>query len=301
MNAAGTSSFAPLDWALLLGTGLMWGSSFLMITVGLDDFPPTTVVWLRLLFGAVTLALLPGSRTRLRVRRDWGPVAVLAVVWMAVPLTLFPLAQQTIDSSLAGMINGSTPLFTAVFAVLFFRGRPTRPTVLGLLVGFLGVVVIAAPTIAGGGTAAAVAMAIGASICYGMAFNLSGPLQARNGALPVIFRAMVIAVALTAPAGALGLVGSTPTASGIAAMLGLGVVSTGLGFACFTLLLGRVGASRASVTTYLQPAVALLLGGLVAGDVVHPAALVGVVLVLGGAFLTSRGRSPSPRDDAQVG
>lgn len=286
-------SFAPLDWALLLGTGLMWGSSFLLIAIGLADFPPATVTWFRLLLGAATLALFPGARKALAVRRDWGLIAVLGIIWMAVPLSLFPIAQQTIDSSLAGMINGSTPLFTAVFAVLFFQGRPTRPTVVGLVVGFLGVVTIAAPSLSGGATAAAVAMTLGASLCYGMSFNLTGALQARNGALAVIFRAMAISVVLTTPAGVAGLVGSEPSGDGIAAMAVLGVASTGIGFAAFTHLVGRVGAPRASVTTYLQPAVALLLGVLVLGEVVHPLALVGVVLVLGGAFLTSRGRRPA--------
>src|SRR5699024_3939368 len=101
------------DWLLIVLVAVMWGSSFLLIKIGLADLAPTAVAWLRLAFGAAALALVPAARKPLRHRRDWGLVAVLGVVWMAVPFTLFPIAEQTISSALAGMINGATPLFTA--------------------------------------------------------------------------------------------------------------------------------------------------------------------------------------------
>lgn len=283
------TSFTPLDWALLVGAGVMWGSSYLLIRIGLVDFAPETVAWLRLLFGAATLTLLPGARRALRHKQDWWLVVVLGLVWMAIPFVLFPVAQQYIDSALAGMVNGAAPLFTAVIAVLWFRNRPSAQVVAGLLVGFLGVLAIAVPSVTGSATLLGILLVLAATVFFGVAFNLSGPLQRRNGALPVIWRAELVGLAATTPTGVYGLTESTPTWGGLGAMVVLGTLSTGVAFYFFVTLVGRVGATRASVTVYLGPVVAIALGALVAGERVHPVALGGAALVLLGAYLTSRG------------
>ncbi|MEX5272239.1 DMT family transporter [Kocuria sabuli] len=289
----GPVSFTARDWFLLLAAALMWGGSFLLIKLGLEDFPPATVAWLRLAFGAATLALLPAARTPLRHRRDWWPVAVLGVVWMAVPFVLFPLAEQTISSALAGMINGAAPLFTAVIAVAWYRRWPDRRLLTGLGVGFLGVIAVNLPALDGGASLSGVAMVLAATVLYGVAFNLTGPLEHRNGALPVIWRAELIAMAVLTPPGLIGLTDSTPTPAGLAAMATLGALSTGVAFACFALLIGRVGAARASITVYLVPIVAILLGAGVAAEPVAPLSVAGITLVLVGAYLASG----SPRRD----
>src|SRR5687767_1745410 len=93
--------FTPLDWGLLAGVALTWGSSFLFIDIGVDHFEPGLVALLRIVFGALTLAVIPAARRSIR-REDWPLVALLGVIWMAVPFVLFPYAQERIDSSLAG-------------------------------------------------------------------------------------------------------------------------------------------------------------------------------------------------------
>lgn len=303
---ARTRSYSAVDWVLLVGVGLMWGASFLFIKFGVSDFAPTTVAWLRLLFGAVTLALLPGARAKLRYRKDWGLVAVLGLTWMAVPFVLFPVAEQTIGSALAGMINGAAPLFTVIIAALWFRHRPTPLVVVGLLIGFLGVVTVSLPSVAGQAALLGIGLVLLATVFYGVAFNLSGPLENRNGALAVIWRAQLVALVATTPTGLLGLNDSTPTWAGFTSLIALGAVSTGIAFACFVTLVGRVGAPRASVTTYLVPVVAVVLGALVAQESIHPLSLVGIALVLLGAFLTSlRGKrrqhqsTPDHRESAE--
>lgn len=282
--------FASRDWLLLASVALMWGSSFLLITIGLADFPPATVAWLRIAFGALTLAVFPAARAPLRHRGDAGLVAVLGLVWMAVPFVLFTFAQQHIPSALAGMINGSAPLFTAAFAALWFRHALDPRLLAGLGVGFVGVVAIGLPNVQGSATLAGVGMALAASMFYGMAFNLSGPLQQRNGALPVIWRAQLVALVVVAPFGVPGLASSTPTAGGVLAMVALGGLGTGVGFVFFTVLVGRVGAPRASVTTYLIPVIALALGAGLAGESVALLSLAGVVLVLLGAAIATTSR-----------
>lgn len=288
------SPFALRDWACLVAVAAMWGSSFLLIKIGLEDFSPATVAWLRILFGALALAVLPGARAPLRHRGDWGRVVLLGLVWMAIPFVLFTVAQQHIPSALAGMINGAAPLFTATFAVLIFGGVLTSRLLVGLGVGFLGVVAIGLPNVQGSASLTGILLVLGATVFYGIAFNLSGPLQARNGALPVIWRAQLVALVVVAPFGAPDLVDATPTVPGVLAMVALGALGTGVAFALFTVLVGSVGAPRASVTTYLMPVIALGLGACLAGESVAPLSLVGVVLVLVGAFVATTSRRQVP-------
>ena len=140
--------FGPTEWGLLAAAAGIWGSSFLFIAVGLDNFEPGLVTWLRILLGAFGLALAPASRRPVD-REDWPRIATIGVLWVAIPFTLFPLAQRTIDSSVAGMLNGAMPLMTAAVAALLLWKRPDRRQVGGLLIGFVGVVAISLPSLRG--------------------------------------------------------------------------------------------------------------------------------------------------------
>ncbi len=283
-----TAAFTPRDWALLAGVALMWGSSFLLIEVGLRHLEPTAVTLLRVLFGALTLACVPAARRPI-ARADWRAVAVLGTVWIAAPFTLFPLAQESISSSLAGMVNGAAPLFTMLVAAVWARRVPTGRQLVGLGVGFAGVVAINLPALQGAdATALGAAMVLLATLFYGVAFNLAVPLEERNGALPVIWRAQLVALVLVSGPGIVGVAGSTWSWSSMFAMVVLGALSTGLAFAFFTMLVGRVGAARGSVTVYFIPVVAIVLGVLLGDESVALVALVGTALVLLGAYLTSR-------------
>lgn len=218
---------------------------------------------------------------------------MLGLVWMAVPFVLFTVAQQHIPSALAGMINGAAPLFTAAFAALWFRQALGARLLTGLGVGFVGVLAIGLPNVEGTASLVGIVLVLGATVLYGIAFNLSGELQRRNGALPVIWRAQLVALVAVAPFGAPGLADSTPTLPGLLAMVALGALGTGVAFAPFTMLVGRVGAPRASVTTYLIPVIALGLGVALAGESVAPLSLAGIVLVLIGAYVATSSRRRS--------
>ena len=139
-------AFAALDWLLLIGAALMWGASFLLIDLGLGSLHPAAVAWLRLLFGAATLACVPAARAAVP-RREWPSIVLLGGVWMAGPLLLFPVAQQWVASSLAGMINGAAPLFTVAIGAAWYRVAPRGWQLAGLLTGFAGIVAIFLPTV----------------------------------------------------------------------------------------------------------------------------------------------------------
>jgi drug/metabolite transporter (DMT)-like permease len=281
-------AFESSDWALLVFVAATWGASFLLIDIGVDHFAPAVVALLRLAFGAATLAAVPAARRGVP-RSAWPAIALLGVTWMAAPFVLFGVAQQSIDSSLAGMLNAAAPLFTAVVAALVARRLPSRRRAGGLMIGFLGVLAITWPSLGGAhATAAGAGLVIAATALYGIAFNVAGPLQQRHGALPVIWRAELVAVALVAPLGIATLSGSAFAWSSLAAVAALGALGTALAFVAFATLAGRVGSTRASVTVYFLPAVAIALGALFRDETIAGVSLLGTVLVTAGAYVTSR-------------
>lgn len=280
--------FAPLDWGLFTAIGLIWGSSFLLIDIGLDHFHPGFITWARVSLGAVVLMALPRSRGRVE-RADWRRLVVLSVVWVTVPFTLFPLAEEHITSAVTGMLNGAVPFFAGLIGGLFFDRVPRGPQRLGILVGFVGIVLVSLGSGGGGGNAAiGVLMVLVATFCYGLATNLATGITQRLGSLVVTSRMLALASIWTAPFGLWGLARSEFAWSSAAAVGVLGVFGTALAYAFMGTLVSRVGATRASFITYLIPVVALLLGVVFRDDTVEAIALVGVVLVIGGAVLASR-------------
>lgn len=277
----------------------MWGSSFLFIAFGLEQLEPGLVAFLRVAFGAATLAAFRRARAPVG-RSEWPAIALLGLVWMAVPFVLFPVAQQSIDSSLAGMLNAAAPLFTAAVATVLLRRLPDRLPLVGLVIGFIGVVAVTAPAASGAdATALGAGLVLLATLLYGIAINLAVPLQRRHGALPVLLRAQLVALVLVTPIGVGGVPGSSLAWSSMLAVAALGAFGTGLAFVAFTTLAGRVGATRGSVAIYFVPVVAIVLGVLVRDESVAAISLFGAALVILGAYLTSRA-GPRPVQKAPL-
>ena len=289
-TAHGTSvhAYTLEDWGILALIALIWGSSFLFMEIGLRAFAPGVVTLARIGLGTATLALLARARTPVD-REDWGRIALLGTVWMAIPLTLFPIAQQWIDSSVAGMINGAMPIFAAAWSAYLLRRLPGWRQMLGIGIGFLGIVLVFLPELqASADTALGALVALFAVTFYGLATNLAVPLQQKYGAAPVVLRAQMVALLLVLPFGLWQLGESTWSWESALAMIPLGILGTGLAIVLMATLAGRVGAPRASIAIYFLPLVAVVLGVVVLGESVAPMALVGVALVLVGAWIASR-------------
>lgn len=282
-------AFTATDWALFVSLAMIWGSSFLFIAIGLDAFHPGLVTLLRVGLGAAFLALIPGTRAIMIQREDRFKVVLIAAIWVAVPFTLFPIAQQWIDSAVAGMLNGSTPIFTALLATVLLRSLPGPLQIAGLVVGFVGILAIALPS-AGTGTTAAIGviLVVLATVCYAVSLNLVTPLQQKYGSLPLMARILSLATLMVTPFGLVGLGSSTFSWSSLLAVAAIGVLGTGLAFILMGTLAGSVGATRASFITYLIPVVALVLGVVFRDEVISPVAILGVLLVIIGAVLASR-------------
>ena len=292
-TASGTNAhaYAVYDWGLLAAIALIWGSSFLFMEIGLRSFAPAVITLARIGLGTATLACFARARVGVE-REDWPRLALLGVVWMAVPLLIFPVAQQWTTSSVTGMINGAMPVFTVLWATYLMRKLPGWRQLLGIGIGFAGMVLIFAPELEVGGDQLIGALLVVLAVAfYGLAANISVPLSQKYGSLPVVFRAQLVALAVVAPIGILQLPDSTWSWESALAMLPLGILGTGAAFAFMATLTGRVGGPRASVAIYFLPIVAIVLGVVILGESVAPIALAGVLLVMAGAWIASRRES----------
>ncbi|MFP4634266.1 MAG: DMT family transporter [Nitriliruptoraceae bacterium] len=288
-------AFGWREWGLLAVIATIWGSSFMFMEIGLRSFAPGLVTLCRVGLGALAVALVPRARRTHIEREDLPRVLLLGIIWMGVPLLLFPIAQQSIDSSVAGMVNGAMPLTVAAWSAVLLGRLPGRTQAIGLVVGFLGIVSISLPELPLGQlangtvqTATGTGLVFLAVVLYGLSANLAVPLQQRYGALPVLLRAQLAAVALVTPFGLAALPDSSFAWGPALAMLPLGVLGTGAAFVLMTTLVGRVGGPRGSIAIYFVPVVAIVLGVVALGESIHPLAIVGTALVLVGAWITSR-------------
>jgi len=280
------------DWAVLALPGLVWGASFYFIAEGLEAFPAALITPMRVGFGALTLGLFPTAR-RVRIERaDLPRVLLLGVIWMAIPLSIFPFAEERVSSSVTGMLNGATPLFIAVVAAMMARRLPPRQQIIGVAVGFAGVVLIALASGSGGENSwFGIGLIFVALVFYGVALNLAVPMQQKYGGLPVLWRAQMVAFVLVTPF-AIPSLDEVQFAWGpFLAVIALGVFGTALAFVVMASNAGRLGSTRASVSVYLVPVVSLLLGALVRHESVAVLAVVGCAIAVLGAYLTNRARA----------
>jgi drug/metabolite transporter (DMT)-like permease len=277
-----------MDWIFLIVPGAIWGASFLFIAEGLEAMGPNGVTFTRILVGFLTLAMFPGSRRSIG-REDLLGTALVGLLWMAFPLSMFPYAERHVSSALTGMLNGAVPLFIAIVAAGMARRWPSREIALGLAVGLGGAVLMGLPTLGQGrSTVLGVLLILAALVSYGFALNIARPIQQRQGALPVIWRAQAVALVLTAPLGLPELLRARWSPGPLLSLLALGALGTGVAYVLTVMAAGRIGATKASATAFLIPPVALLLGVLVRGEHVAGLSVLGGGVCLAGAWLMRR-------------
>ena len=193
------SKFELLDWGLLLGAAGIWGASFFFIDIGLEAFEPGLVTFFRITFGCIVLWLIPTNSTPI-APEDRKKVLLLGVTWIAFPLTMFPIAQQWINSSLTGMLNSALPVLTVLIGLAVFKIPTASIQLIGVITGLGGLILIGLPEVTTDGTnALGVLLVILAVLSYSVAVHIAGPLQREYGAIPVVRNALLVAVVLSTP------------------------------------------------------------------------------------------------------
>lgn len=294
--------FGLLEWALSIGLAVMWGSSFLLINLSIRHFDSTVVPFARTAFGALALVFLPGARQKI-ARHDWPLVWLLGLVWMATPFLLYPLAEQTVSTSITGMMNGGLPIVVALVTAVWTRSLPSGQRTFAVLVGCAGIVLIALPSIGDRSSAdvRGILLLLIALLCYAVAVNAARPLQLVYHPIALMLRVELAACVISAPLGIYGISKSEFSWVSFGAVVALGVFGTGVAFALFAMLAVRTGPVRAMIPTYFTPIVGTFLGVVVNNETLIGLSLLGMIIVIIGASLTSRpdtGANPRPMSNA---
>jgi len=275
------------DALLLLVLSAIWGASFVFIKLGVDAFEPSVVAFGRLALGSVFLiALLPGRGGLAPLRGRLRPVIVLAALNNAIPFWLLGFAETRLDAGLTAVIQAAAPIFTVVLASrIDATQRVVGPRLLGVGVGFVGVVLLVG--VQSGGELIAALAVLGVALCYAASVLFAGVTMRGMPPLQVSLGQLFFASLLLAPFAVLQRPGSSPPAKAWLAVVALGILSTGIAYLLYFALIASAGASRAILVTYLVPAFALVYGAVFLDEAVTVVAVSGLVLVLAGTALAT--------------
>jgi drug/metabolite transporter (DMT)-like permease len=282
---------------MLLGLAAIWGSSFMFIKVAVRELAPGEVVFGRVLVGA--LALLPAvpftvgwARLGSELRRYAWPLILLGIFNASLPFWLLAWSEKRLDSGLAAVLQASTPLFAALVALGFSRGdRVTGGRLVGVVIGFLGVVLLVGAQPSGDVLSAFAVLAT--ALCYAGSALYAGVRL--RGASPIVtsFGTLLVATLTMLPLGVAQVPGHAPGWKVIGSVVALGALGLSVAYLLYFGLIAGAGASYAVLVTYLVPALALGYGALFLNESVTASALGGLFLILAGVALgTGTLRSP---------
>jgi drug/metabolite transporter (DMT)-like permease len=283
-------------WLLFLAMGFIWGVPYLMIKVAVDEIEPSVLVLGRTLLAGLLLLPIAMARGHLRgLRSAWLPIGAFALVEIAGPWLLLGVAEQRLSSSLTGLLLASVPLVAALLAWVGAGrwtpadDRPDLRRVIGLLVGVAGVAALVGFEVGSGDVWSVLAVA-GVSVCYAVGPIILSRFLSDLPGLGVITVSLLVTALIYLPIGLAQAPSDMPSAKVVWSVVGLAVLCTAIAFVVFFELIAEVGPSRATVITYLNPAVALLLGVAILDEAFTVATAVGFALILGGSVLATRSR-----------
>lgn len=282
-------------WALFATVSVIWGMPYLFIKIAVDEMSPSVVAWSRLALAAAVLLPVAWKLGALRgLGERWRILALFAAVEMAIPWPLIGFGEVHITSSLAAILIAAVPLFVALIALRFDHSeRPTPTRLVGMLIGLAGVAALVGIDIGGRTDELLGALAVLlAAFCYAI-----GPMIVKRRLSDVdplgpVAASLAIATLLVTPFAAADIPDSVPSGEAVASIAVLGLVCSALAFLFFFRLIAEVGASRATVITYVNPVVALALGVAILDESVTTGVVVGLLLILAGSWLSTDGRLP---------
>jgi drug/metabolite transporter (DMT)-like permease len=295
MPRMASSGMSARAWTLFAAVSVLWGIPYLFIKLAVEDLSPVMVAWGRI---AVAFAvLLPYAINKGALRglgKAWKPLLIYSIVEIVLPWPLIGFGEQRVSSGLAAILIAAVPLVVALMALRVDPDeRAEGARLVGLMIGFAGVVVLLGLDVAGrpgellGALAillAAVGYAAGPMIIkhrFGD-FDPLGPVTASMGISLLVLTPPALASAPT----------SMPSGDTIVSVLVLGLACSALAFLLFFALIGEVGPGKATVITYVNPVVAVALGVTLLGERLGPSAVAGLLLILAGSWLSTGGRMP---------
>ncbi len=285
------------NWALFWLLGLIWGTSFLWIKIAIEDITPLVLVGFRTLIGSIGLGVIIFANrndmpTKEAIRAKIPDFLLLGLINIALPWALISWGEQYIDSGIASILNSAMPLFTILIAPLLIKEeRITLPRVVGLITGFLGVIILMLPSIQQGWSNHL--MGMGASLLSAVLYAVSAVYgRIRGGGLPPRVQSF-----LQLTSGTIIIWLLTFTLEGVPvlpakpitwiAVTWLGLLGSCIAYLLYFYLLYEIGPTRTSLVTYIPPLMGVLLGIVFLNETFHWQAIIGAVLILSGIFIVN--------------
>ena len=281
-------------WLLFAALGLVWGIPYLLIKVAVAEVSPATLVFLRTIIGTALLLPIAAARNELApLLPRWRWLVAYTAAEVAIPWFFLSDAERHISSSLAGLLIAAVPFVGALLAWLTGGDdRPDRRRVGGLVIGFVGVAALVGLDVSAGDLGAVAEVAL-VAIGYATGPMIIARRLSGVPAIGVVAASLALTAIVYAPVGIAQLPAAAPSLSAVAAIAILGVICTALAFLVFFALVAEVGPARATVITYVNPAVALALGVALLGEPLTFGIALGFGLVLLGSFLATRRSAPA--------
>lgn len=272
----------------LLLLGAVWGAAFLFTRIAVPEFGPVLLVEVRVIVATLVVGAMVAWRGKLgELRGHWKAMTVIALLNSALPFALFAYATRSVPAGFAAVLNSTVPLFGAIVGVSAFREKMTATRLLGLGVGFLGVLVLVAPRLEVAGSPSAIGAALLASWMYAVAAHLTRRILPGVHSIVIAVGSLAMSCVILAIPALFLLPETMPSPAAWGSVLALGVVATGLAYIMYFRLLEQIGATGAVAVTYLIPLFGMVWGAVFLREVITLPMLAGCSLILGGVAITT--------------
>ena len=278
------------DLAELIGLAALWGASFLFMRMGAAEFGPVALAAVRVVGAIAFLLPLLALRGQLRVLKDHAvPIFIVGITNSALPFLCFSYAALSITAGLSSIFNAATPLMGALIAWLWLKDKLNASRIVGLGIGFAGVLWLAwdKASFKPGGSGWAVVACLAATLCYGVSASFTKKKLTGVPPLAVAAGSQLSASIVLAPLALLFLPPAMPSAHAWMAAAMLALACTGVAYVIFFRLIAHVGPANAISVTFLIPVFAVLWGWLFLGEGVTLAMVGGCAVILVGTGLTT--------------
>jgi drug/metabolite transporter (DMT)-like permease len=277
-----TRSVSPADLGALLFLGAVWGGAFLAFRIASPEVGPVWAAEARIGLAAVAMSVLFGRRAWAAFRGRLGAIVFTGATFAAIPFALIAFAALTLPTAFGALLNASTPLFTAMVGAVVLGHRLSGRVIAGIAVGMTAVLVLVgwSPLPLGPDTLLAVAASLGAAFSYAVAGTFVRRRLPDVGGVELATGQLVSASIVLLPVAILSGAPGTPSPTGLAALVGVALVSTALAWPVFFRVLSHTTPTAASTVTFIVPAFGIVWGALALGEPVGPELVAGAGLIL---------------------
>tara|TARA_Y100001934_G_scaffold226462_1_gene271691 strand:+ start:138 stop:1019 length:882 start_codon:yes stop_codon:yes gene_type:complete len=274
-------------WALLILLGAIWGSAFIFIKISAPEFGAVALVQARLIIASlIFIPVLLRKKYINLLKPIWKHSMLLAITNNAIPFTMFSLASFGSDSNMLAILNATTAFNTMIIAYLWLKEEVSLKQLFGLILGFIGVVILVNPDSSSTSILSAIFCLMGAA-CYSFSTVFIQKNSAKTNKLVLIGWSIIFSAFLMIPVTLFYLPSQMPSADAFLSVIWLGGISTGLAFLGYVRLIEKIGAVKTSTVAYFLPIFGIIWGNLFLDEVITPSIIFGCATILIGVFLAT--------------